>query len=223
MAVFADKSTKQVIYELLMLGLAAFSVATIWQQNEYDSYIVWGTWSIFFVDFIYRFYNSSKKWDFIKKNPFIVIAAIPLDAIFQFARFARILHLLRLKSITKYYTMPFIKFLKRQHLSYVMGLTAIITFILIIPMKNIEDNLNSYPETLWHSLRALTFFGRAGFEPETIVGHVIVVVFTIFGVILHGLILSIAINFIMEITFIKNLTSKWKGETKDKKCHNNES
>ena len=110
------KPTKS-IYELMMIALAGLSVATIWKQTGYDSYIVWGTWSIFFIDFLFRLYRSDSKWGFVKKHPFIVIAAIPLDAIFQFARFARILHLLRLKSMTKYYTMPFIRFLKRQHLT----------------------------------------------------------------------------------------------------------
>ncbi|MFD2925049.1 hypothetical protein [Halobacillus naozhouensis] len=75
-------------YELIMVFLATLSVSTIWQQTPYDSFIVWVTWSIFFIDFLYRLFTSEHKWSFIKKNPFIVIAAIPLDALFQFARVA---------------------------------------------------------------------------------------------------------------------------------------
>ncbi|WP_082235081.1 hypothetical protein [Halobacillus massiliensis] len=205
----------QTTYEIFMIGLAALSVATIWQQSNFDSYIVWGTWGIFFIDFIYRFSKSSNKWDFLKENPFIVIAAIPLDAVFQFARFARILHLLRLKSITKYYTAPFIRFLRKHHFSYTAGLTMVVVFILIIPLKSIEPSLNSYFEALLSSLRGLIFFGRTGYEPETAGGQVIFVIITILGVILHGLIISTAIDYVWNNSFVKSIRTKWKMKNKE--------
>ncbi|WP_173917313.1 hypothetical protein [Halobacillus sp. Marseille-Q1614] len=211
------------IYEILMIVLAALSVATLWQQSDYDSYIVWGTWGIFFIDFIYRLLKSPNKWDFIKQHPFIVIAAIPLDAVFQFARFARILHLLRLKSITKYYTAPFIRFLRKQHLSYVAGLTLVIIFILIIPLKIMEPPLESYAGAFISSLTALTFFGRTGFEPETAGGQIIIVVLTILGVILHGLIISTVIDYVWNSSFAKILRRKWKGQSKQEQPYKKES
>ncbi len=189
------KPTKS-IYELMMIALAGLSVATIWKQTGYDSYIVWGTWSIFFIDFLFRLYRSDSKWGFVKKHPFIVIAAIPLDAIFQFARFARILHLLRLKSMTKYYTMPFIRFLKRQHLMLVAGVTFGLVFLLIIPLHLLEGE--PYADAWLSALLSLTFFGRSGFEPATAGGQIIIVIFTILGVILHGLIISTAIDYLIQ-------------------------
>ncbi|MFG6149832.1 hypothetical protein [Halobacillus sp. B23F22_1] len=206
----SKKESTQTIYELLMIGLATLSVSTIWQETQYDSYIVWSTWSIFFIDFMYRLINARQKWEFIKKHPFIVIAAIPLDAVFQFARFARILHLLRLKSITKYYTLPFIKFLKKQHLSYIAGLTTIFIFILIIPLKNVEPALSTYIEALISSFTALVFFGKSNFEPSTLIGHTIIVIITIFGVILHGLVISTTIDYIIKSSWVQRLRKYWK-------------
>lgn len=196
-------------YEIFMILLAALSVATIWQQTGYNSVIVWTTWSIFFLDFLYRLFKSESKWGFIKKHPFIVIAAIPLDAIFQFARFARILHLLRLKSITKYYTMPFIRFLKRQHLTVVTGVTFILIFLLIIPLNLIENELDSYSDAWWSAVLSLTFFGRSGFEPETFAGHIIIVIFTILGVIIHGLTISTVFDYLLHSSFVKSFKNRF--------------
>ncbi|WP_181350960.1 hypothetical protein [Thalassobacillus sp. CUG 92003] len=205
-----NQSKPQTIYEVCMIILASLSVATIWNDTEYSSYIVWITWGIFFLDFMYRLYNSESKWEFIKKHPFIVIAAIPLDAVFQFARFARILHLLRLKSITKYYTKPFIRFLKRQHLMMVFGLTFIFVFILIIPLYQLESELTSYWEAFKSALLAITFFGQTNFEPITRIGDVILVILTIFGVILHGLIISTAIDMIYNTKTVQAIIAKFK-------------
>ncbi|MCA0971945.1 hypothetical protein LCM20_15170 [Halobacillus litoralis] len=204
---FRQKPTRT-IYEILMIVLAGFSVATIWKQTGYNSYIVWGTWSIFFLDFLYRLFQSESKWEFVKKNPFIVIAAIPLDAVFQFARVARILHLLRLKSMTKYYTMPFIRFLKKQHLLLVSGITFGLVFLLIIPLHLAETELESYGEAWISALLSLTFFGRSGFEPETAVGQVIIVLFTILGVILHGLILSTAVDYLLQSSIAERMKQR---------------
>ncbi|WP_101846104.1 hypothetical protein [Halobacillus sp. Marseille-P3879] len=206
----SKKENTQTVYELLMLGLASLSIATIWQQTEYDSYIVWGTWGIFFIDFVIRFIHAEHKWEFVKKHPFLVIAVIPLDAVFQFARFARIFHLLRLKSITKYYTLPFIRFLKKQHLSYVAGLTTIVIFILIIPLKNTEPHLTSYFDALIRSIRALLFFGRSNFEPATSAGHIILVILTLFGVVLHGLVISTAFDYILKSSWVQRMINHLK-------------
>ncbi|CDQ20481.1 voltage-gated potassium channel [Halobacillus karajensis] len=208
MGLFNRKPSK-IFYELFMVGLAALSVATIWQQTGYNSLIVWSTWSIFFLDFLYRLFKSPNKWEFIKKHPFIVIAAIPLDAVFQLARFARILHLLRLKSITKYYTMPLIHFLKRQHLLTVSGITFILVFLLIIPLNLVENELDTYSDAWISAILSITFFGKSGFEPETAAGNTILVIFTILGVIIHGLIISTTIDYLLKTTFIKSFKHKF--------------
>ncbi|MGP4078258.1 hypothetical protein [Halobacillus sp. K22] len=205
---FLKRKPSKTFYEVFMVLLAGLSVATIWQETGYNSIIVWSTWGIFFVDFLYRLYKSESKWGFVKKHPFIVIAAIPLDAIFQFARVARILHLLRLKSITKYYTLPFIRFLKRQHLLLVTGITFVLIFLLIIPLNMIENELDSYSDAWFTALLSLTFFGRSGFEPETAGGYTIIVIFTILGVIIHGLVISTAFDYIVHSSLFKAIKNK---------------
>ncbi|MBM7570067.1 hypothetical protein [Aquibacillus albus] len=217
MKTYQNKQKKEIIYELFMLLLASFSIGTIWKSTAYDGVIVWVTWGIFFVDFIYRLIKSDNKWGFIKNNPFLVIAAIPLDAVFQFARFARILHLLRLKTITKYYTMPFIKFLQRQHLGLVVSVTMLVIFLSIIPLYILEPNLESYWDALVSSLMTITFFGQSDFETTTLKGHIIIVLLTVFGVILHGIIISTCIDYLYQSQLAKMVVAKMKRTKTEKK------
>ncbi|WP_371068907.1 hypothetical protein [Sediminibacillus sp. JSM 1682029] len=210
MPILQTKSKKQFVYEIFMIFLAACSIATIWQSTQYDGYIVWVTWAIFFVDFVYRFLRSKHKWQFIKSNPFLLIAVIPLDAVFQFARLARILHLLRLKTITKYYTKPFLKLLRRQHIGTTFSVTMVLVFVSIIPLYYYEPGLTSYWEALLGSLMSLTFFGQADFAPATAIGQVTVVLLTIVGVILHGLVISTAFDYMYHAPFVKKAMQKRK-------------
>ncbi|WP_138420337.1 hypothetical protein [Aquibacillus sediminis] len=203
---------KQFIYEAGMVLLATLSVATIWNTTPYNSFIIWVTWGIFFTDFIYRFYKSENKWNFIKSNPFLVIAIIPLDAIFQLARFARILHLLRLKTITKYYTKPFIQFLKRQHISVVFSIPFLVMFLSVIPLYKWEPEIVSYREAFISSIVALVFFGQTDFEPTTMPGHIIIVLLTVLGVVFHGLIISAAVDVIFQSDWFQTCKQKIKKE-----------
>ncbi len=138
-----NKNIIELIYEGAMVVLAFVSVATIWYQTQYDSFIIWGTWFIFFIDFLFRIYHANNKWQFIRSNPFIVIAVIPLDAIFQMARIARILHFMRLKVITKYYTRPVIEKIRKQRFSYMIPVVFLVLFISIIPLYIVEPRLES--------------------------------------------------------------------------------
>ncbi|WP_112182347.1 hypothetical protein [Paraliobacillus zengyii] len=200
--------SKKIVYEGFMVILATLSIATLWTDLPYTSYIVWITWAIFFVDFVYRIYKSQNKLDFLKRNPFLLVAAIPLDAVFQVARFARILHLLRLKTITKYYTMPFVAFLKKQH----YGLTSVIIFVSLIFMMAImvvvEPGIINMKEAGISVITAVTFFGKAAFSPETIVGHTILVFITIIGVMIHGFVISLVFNYVTEAMWIKKVKEK---------------
>ncbi|MFB4164374.1 hypothetical protein ACE1TI_11205 [Alteribacillus sp. JSM 102045] len=185
-----DRSKIDITYEIIMILLAATSVGTLWYDTGVDSYLIWGTWGVFFLDFLYRLFTSRNKWEFIKSNPFIVIAVIPLDALFQMARAARILHLLRLKTITKYYTMPFIRFLKQQNISLIISLSFLMLFIVIIPLYYLEPEINSFIEAFWSGLLSFIFFGRSNFEPSTMVGNIVLVLLSILGVVLYGLVIS---------------------------------
>ena len=205
-----SKSFIEIIYEGIMFILAFTAVATIWYQTRYDSIIVWGTWAVFFVDFLIRFISSKNKLQFIKSNPFILIAIIPLDAIFQLARVARLLHFMRLKVITKYYAKPLIQKLERQKLLYVLPLPFLFVFIFIIPLYVLEPKLESYYESFIGGLASLVFFGYSTIDPQTTLGTIIITLLTIFGVVMHGVILSFIFTAVTNSTLFQNGIKKFK-------------
>lgn len=203
-----DKSSIEIIYESGMFILAFVAVATIWYQTRYDSWIVWGTWAIFFVDFLYRFFTTKKKWEFIRSNPFIVIAIIPLDAIFQLARVARLLHFMRLKVITQYYTKPIINTIYRQKFLYVFPMGILFVFISVVPLYITEPKLTTYYDAFIGGLASLVFFGYSVIHPQTTLGTVIITLLTIVGVVIHGVILRTIISFVFQLAFVQRLIGK---------------
>lgn len=210
MGIFENKEKKEIAYEVIMVLLACFSIGTLWYNTDFDGYIVWGTWAVFFIDFVFRFFKSSSKLDFLKTNPFLVIAAIPLDAVFQFARFARILHLLRLKTITKYYTMPLINLLKKQNIAIVVTVAFVLVFLSIIPLYMLEAEIDSYWQAFVTSLITVVFFGQGEFNPVTVPGHALTILLTVIGVVMHGFILSTAFDYILQIDRVQQYWKKIK-------------
>lgn len=91
----------QIIYESIMILLVMLTIITIWTEDTYNSTLSWIVWAVFFADFTVRFVMAKAKWDFIKQNPFLLIAIIPFDQFFQVARVVRIIYLFRIKTITK--------------------------------------------------------------------------------------------------------------------------
>ncbi|WP_147804443.1 hypothetical protein [Alkalicoccus halolimnae] len=194
MASARSRGPIEFIYEGFMVILAFAAVATIWYETRYEDAIVWGTWGIFFGDFCIRFYKAQKKWQFIKAHPFMVIAVIPLDAIFQMARIARVLHFLRLKAMTKYYTKPAIKLIEKQKLTHIIPAIFLIVFISTIPLYMAEgEKLNHYAEAWVGSIASIIFFGYAYVDPETTIGTIIITLLSVCGVVLH----TVAIRFIL--------------------------
>lgn len=207
-----DRSIPEMIYEGCMVLLAFAAVATIWYETRYEDIIVWGTWGIFFADFSFRFYKSKKKWDFIKSNPFMVIAIIPLDAIFQFARIARVLHFFRLKVMTKYYTKPAIKLIAKQKLVHIIPSIILLVFICTIPLYWAESQqLENYAEAWLGSIASLVFFGYAYIDPQSTLGTVIVTLLTVSGVIMH----TVAIRFIIYWVRDTYVAKKAQNKAKD--------
>lgn len=191
----------------MMVALAVISVATIWYKTSFNQTIIWTIWGIFFIDFFFKMFKSENKLTFIKQNPFLLIAIIPLDALFQFARFARIIHLFRLKTITRHYTEPLLKKLKNKKLSFLFPLTFAILFLSVIPLYYLEPTIETFKDAFLSSIISLIFFGSISIEPASHIGKGIIIVMSIFGVLLHGLLISYLFDIISNFKLFKKIKS----------------
>ncbi|MFC0524302.1 transporter [Pontibacillus salicampi] len=180
----------QRLYEAIMIVLVMFTIMTLWTEQSYNTMINRFVWLVFFIDFIVRLWRADQKWDFMKRNPFLVIAVIPLDQFFQVARIVRLIYLFRIKTITKYYIQPFIeKITYQSKVVIVAGFLGVLAIQAII-LWNVEANITS----LWMSsslvMQQLMFFGHRSIEVDQTITLWFFVFTSILGVLLHGLALQ---------------------------------
>lgn len=192
-----NKQKLSLAYEMIMFTLAIFSVALIWIQNDSLAVVDKLIWIIFVIDVSFRFLKSESKIEFIKKNPFDIIAIIPLDSIFRLARFARLFRIVRALAITKRYSGPFFEILKTNGLQKVVSFTAILVIVAAIPVMFVEPSVTNYYDALWWSVVTTTTVGYGDVIVETGLGRIIAIVLMVFGIGLLGMITgSIATYFI---------------------------
>ncbi|KHF40047.1 hypothetical protein [Halalkalibacter okhensis] len=180
----------QRLYEGMMLILVMITLMTLWTNHAFNPIVNWIVWGIFVMDFLYRMMTTPNKWLFIKQNPFLVIAIIPLDQFFQIARLVRIVYLFRMKTVAKYYIQPSI-----DRLSYVSKLIIILLIIVFLCIQSLviwvlEDSILSIGEAVYYISQHLLFFGQRIVEVDHGLSLFIFVLTTIIGVLLHGMALQ---------------------------------
>ncbi|HLR63602.1 MAG TPA: transporter [Lentibacillus sp.] len=184
----------KIIYESIMILLVMLTIITIWSDDTYNSTVSWIVWAVFFADFTVRFIISGSKWDFIKQNPFLIIAIIPFDQFFQMARIVRLIYFFRIKTITKYYVVPFVEKLTFQSKSLIL---SIILFLLLaegILIWIIESSAETYFDALFVVFGYLLFFGHRVFEINQSMSVWTLTVVSVLGIAIQGLALQWVFN-----------------------------
>ena len=184
------KSRSKIIYESIMAILALFSVIFIWNENSTIRTLDTIIWLIFVADVVYRLITAENKWNYLKKNPFDIIAIIPFDSIFRLARLARLIRLLRALTIMRHYLQPITAILKTNNLDKVLIFLIALIFVASIPIQLIEPTINSYADAIWWAIVTSTTVGYGDISPETGFGRLIAIVLMIFGIGLIGLVTS---------------------------------
>ncbi|OLO25354.1 transporter [Alkalihalophilus pseudofirmus] len=180
----------QRVYEGTMILLVVLTIMTIWADNPYNQVVNWGVWVIFVIDFLFRLIRANEKWVFIKQNPFLLIAVIPLDQFFQIARIVRVVYLFRIKTVTKFYIQPIIDKTSYQSKVAVLGILLLILTIKSILLWKIEVKVTSLIESFVYVIKHLMFFGHRSVEVTQFGSIILLVIITILGVLLHGIALQ---------------------------------
>ncbi|SFA89499.1 voltage-gated potassium channel [Lentibacillus halodurans] len=185
-------------YEVMLVCLAILSVLFIWSDNQSIRYLDRFVWAIFFIDVCVRLVAARNKWAYVKKNPFDIIAAIPLDAIFQTARIARLFKLLRLIAISKHYFPKFFQIIRTNNLDRV-----IVTAVLMIVAGGTvvtftEPNIDSFADGLWWAIVTTTTVGYGDISPDTIIGRIVAVILMLAGIGIIGMLTSSITTFFIK-------------------------
>lgn len=178
------------IYEITMITLVILTIMTLWMESAFNSTINGIVWFIFFCDFLIRFILAKNKWQFIKSNPFLMIAIIPLDQFFQMARIVRLLYFYRIKTIAKYYITPYIQRLTNQSIVFFSGLFLLMFALKAMIIWQLEHSVQTFIEGLSVVGGHLFFFGHRIFMIEQPLSISLLTIVSIFGVVLQGLALQ---------------------------------
>ncbi|QHS24253.1 transporter [Virgibacillus sp. MSP4-1] len=178
------------IYETIMIILVMMTIITLWTENTYNSTINWVVWAIFFTDFVIRLIFTRDRWTFVKQNPFLLIAIIPLDQFFQVARIVRIFYLFRIKTITKYYITPHIDKLTYRAKVIIMVVIFGLLFMEALWIWNLENTVTSFFKGLYVVFSHLLFFGHRIFQIENVYAIWMLTATSIVGIVFQGLALQ---------------------------------
>ncbi|XXM72981.1 transporter [Lysinibacillus sphaericus] len=184
------QKTVKIIYEMFMLLLVMVTIITLWEEDNHNSLLNWIVWGIFFADFVVRMLKADRKWEFLKENPFLLIAILPFDQFFQMARIVRIFYLFRLKTITKYYISPYVEKLTYQSwtllISILLGFLLAESFILYF----IEATVGSFYDGIVVVFGHLIYMGSTIVNLQSGVSMWLLTITAIIGISLQGLALQ---------------------------------
>lgn len=198
----------KLMYEGTMILLVLLTIMTIWTEHTINSTINWIVWGIFFIDFLVRLWLTKNKWDFVKQNPFLILAIIPFDQFFQIARIVRLIYFFRIKTIAKYYITPYVKKLTYQSLTAI-GISFFIFVLLVtIIVWNVEENVITFWESIYVVFSYLFFLGHRIFLIEHTISIFFLTITSVLGVVLQGLALQWA--FTKAETVYQNYKDKQK-------------
>lgn len=173
-----------------MILLVMLTLITLWSENTYNSTINWIVWGVFFIDFCVRLLTSKEKWNFIKHNPFLLIAIIPFDQFFQAARIVRLIYLFRIKTITKYYISPYVRKLTFQSISMLVAIIFALLVVESLVIWNLESSIQTYYEALFVLFGYLFFFGHDTFVIGNPISVWSLTAISILGIAIQGLALQ---------------------------------
>src|SRR5699024_4351852 len=174
----------KLIYEVTMISLVILTIFTLWIESSYNSVVNWIVWFIFFVDFVIRFVLADKKWQFIKSNPFLLIAIIPFDQFFQMARIVRLLYFYRIKTIAKYYITPYVKVFTDRSKVAIIGAFIGLLLVEAVIVWQLEGAIDAYYEAVTVVGGHLVFFGHRIFMIDHTISVTLLTMTSILGVVL---------------------------------------
>jgi voltage-gated potassium channel len=147
----------------------------------------------FFIEFLYRFFNSENKLSFMKWGWIDLLSCIPM---IDFLRAGRILRLIRLIRIIKAFktTKNLLNHIFSNKIKGTLTSLIIITFLLIIfsaiailQLENVQGaNIKTAEDAIWWVYTTLTTIGYGDKYPITTEGRILAMFLMTFGVGIFG-------------------------------------
>ncbi|MBM7675094.1 transporter [Gracilibacillus alcaliphilus] len=177
-------------YDIVMISLVILTILTLWVDHAVNTTVNLVVWLIFLVDYVARIIVAPNRWQFIQKNPFLLLAVIPLDQFFQVARIVRIIYLFRIKTITKYYVTPYLKRLSYTKMILLASIIPIFVLINSCVIWLMNNSLTTWWEALVVTVKHLFVFANSLQTVNHFPTIFLLTVTSILGVLIQGLVLQ---------------------------------
>lgn len=184
-------------YEILLALLAGLSLAFLFKNNAFTDLLDKIIWLIFFIDVLAGFIRAPKKGRYLLQHPLEVVAAIPLDSMFQSVRIIRVVRILRFFSFGRKFFKPLQEILKTNGLHKLLAVAVFVLIGATMLVTHFEPGIASYADGLWWSIVTTTTVGYGDLSPKTGTGRLIAVFLMLIGIgIIGTLTSSITTHFI---------------------------
>lgn len=179
------------LYIYFVAVLLIVTIISFFLDRLTASYINFGVWLLFTIDYIVRLFKSPKKWYFIKTHILDLIAIIPFYTLFRyFKALTLFFFIFRTTSLGKEYLGSHYKNLEESEFGRVFIAFILICIILPIPLVWIEPQMKSYEDVLWWAIQTTTTVGYGDIVPVTQIGRLVGAVLMILGIGLIGIMAS---------------------------------
>src|SRR5699024_8602189 len=115
---------------------------------------------------------------------------IPVDQFFQIARIVRIFYLFRIKTIAKFYILPYALMLTYRALGLILASYIIILLGISVAVLRVEVAITTIDAAIFVVVGHLLFFGHRIFIIEHMMSVSLLTIVSISGVIIQGLALQ---------------------------------
>lgn len=193
-AIFRNRELSHII-DVMIIGLTLLDVIVLTgtyfikvSPETYNIVLIFdlALCIILITQFIYNFYKSPDKSEYIKHNWFNILGMVPEILIGGYATFLRYFRLIKILSLFRKNLIHFFEFIEKTHLEY--GIITII-FILISGAAifyffefGINQNVNSLDDAIWYVLITITTVGFGDIYPQTIGGRIATVIIIVAGI-----------------------------------------
>lgn len=175
-----------------MLILVSVSVISIFiSENPNPVFIIISkvVWVIFLIDIVIRVIRAASSWKYMAKNPLDIVAVIPLEEIFLFARFGRVIKLFRYKNLIKRYLVKLDNAVKRYSIIKI-SIVSIVGLLLISIVIYIKEDLSYVNTFLWVVRNFLQFNFFSDITSLSKFNTIISIVIKVYGLLYMGILLN---------------------------------
>lgn len=164
--------------------------------------------SVFAVEYIWGLQRAARKWEYVKKNWFDLLAMIPLEAFFPLARFIRVVRLIR---ILKESPLLWSLITSRE-----LGVIFLFVFVVLMWASSgvyileygVNESIHTFGDAVWLAIVTTTTVGYGDISPKTEGGRMIVAFLMVTGI---GMISTLTANLANHsITFFDSVKMKYK-------------